>query len=66
MPVIDLTKAISKQTGNSVKWRHACFRLVADDLKCRTLIIKLAKFNCQFVQNQMQKSMRGRADRHRP
>ena len=32
MPVIDVTKAISKQAGNSVKWRRACFRLVADDL----------------------------------
>ena len=32
MPVIDVTKAISKQTGNSVKWRHTCFQLVADDL----------------------------------
>ena len=39
MPVINITKAIAEQVGNSVKRHHACCWLVADDLKCRALVI---------------------------
>jgi len=52
MPVINITKAIAEQVGNSVKRHHASYWLVADDLKCRALVIELVKLNGQFMQNQ--------------
>ena len=52
MPVINMTKAIAEQVGNSVKRHLACYWLVADDLKCRELVIELVKLNGQFMQNQ--------------
>ena len=52
MPGINIAKAIAEQVGNSVKRHDACCWLVADDLKCRALVIELVKLNGQFMQNQ--------------
>ena len=53
MPVINITKAIAEQVGNSVKRHHACCWLVADDLECRALVIELVKLNGQFMQTRL-------------
>ena len=52
MPIINITKAIAEQVGNSVKRHQACCWLVADDVECRALVIELVKLNGQFMQNQ--------------
>ena len=52
MRVINITKAIAEQVGNSVKRHHTCCWLVADDLERRALVIELIKLNGQFMQNQ--------------
>ena len=52
MGVINITKAIAEQVGNSVKRHHACCWVFADDLECRALVIELIKLNGQFMQNQ--------------